>query len=268
MSNYMISQIKRDHLMNLLADGRREDGRQLDEMRKITVETGIIESAEGSARVHLGNTDVIAGVKVIPGTPYMDAPGDGVLTTGAELIPLAHESFEPGPPSEDAIELARVVDRGIRESGMIDVKQLCIKKGEEIWMVFIDIYALDYDGNLFDASNLAAVCALKNAIVPWKQYGKSRTDDDGNVTEMDNVPMPVTCLPISVTECKIGNDLIVDPNFDEEAISTARLTVTTDNDGNFRAMQKGGKGSITRGDLSLCLDRAVEIGKQIRNIIG
>ena len=263
MSNYVISQIKRDHLMNLLADGRREDGRQLDEMRKITVETGIIESAEGSARVHLGNTDVIAGVKVIPGTPYMDAPGDGVLTTGAELIPLAHESFEPGPPSEDAIELARVVDRGIRESGMIDVKQLCIKKGEEIWMVFIDIYALDYDG-----SNLAAVCALKNAIVPWKQYGKSRTDDDGNVTEMDNVPMPVTCLPISVTECKIGNDLIVDPNFDEEAISTARLTVTTDNDGNFRAMQKGGKGSITRGDLSLCLDRAVEIGKQIRNIIG
>ena len=268
MSNYVISQIKRDHLMNLLADGRREDGRQLDEMRKITVETGIIESAEGSARVHLGNTDVIAGVKVIPWTPYMDAPGDGVLTTGAELIPLAHESFEPGPPSEDAIELARVVDRGIRESGMIDVKQLCIKKGEEIWMVFIDIYALDYDGNLFDASNLAAVCALKNAIVPWKQYGKSRTDDDGNVTEMDNVPMPVTCLPISVTECKIGNDLIVDPNFDEEAISTARLTVTTDNDGNFRAMQKGGKGSITRGDLSLCLDRAVEIGKQIRNIIG
>ena len=235
-------------------------------MRKITVETGIIDSAEGSARVHLGNTDVIAGVKVIPGTPYMDAPGDGVLTTGAELIPLAHESFEPGPPSEDAIELARVVDRGIRESGMIDVKQLCIKKGEEIWMVYI--YALDYDGNLFDASNLAAVCALKNAIVPWKQYGKSRTDDDGNVTEMDDVPMPVTCLPISVTECKIGNDLIVDPNFDEEATSTARLTVTTDNDGNFRAMQKGGKGSITRGDLSLCLDRAVEIGKQIRNIIG
>ena len=135
--------------------------------------------------------------------PTASAPGDGVLTTGAELIPLAHESFEPGPPSEDAIELARVVDRGIRESGMIDVKQLCIKKGEEIWMVFIDIYALDYDGNLFDASNLAAVCALKNAIVPWKQYGKSRTDDDGNVTEMDNVPMPVTCLPISVTECKI-----------------------------------------------------------------
>ena len=222
MSNYVTSQIKRDHLMNLLAEGRREDGRQLDEVRKITVETGIIESAEGSAKVSLGNTTVMAGVKIIPGAPYMDAPGDGVITTGAALIPLAHESFEPGPPSEDAIELARVV------------------------------------GNLFDACNLAAVSALRSAIVPWKNYGKGE----------ENLPMPITCLPISVTECKIGNDLIVDPNFDEEAIAAARLTVTTDDDGNFRAMQKGGRGSITRSDLSLCLDRAVEIGKQIRKIIG
>ena len=258
MSNIVISQIKRDHLMNLLADGRREDGRQLDEFRKISIETGIIESAEGSARVSLGNTTVMAGVKIIPGAPYMDAPGDGVITTGAELIPLAHESFEPGPPSESAIELARVVDRGIRESGMIDVKQLCIKEGEEIWMVFIDIYALDYDGNLFDACNLAAVSALRSAIVPWKNYGKGE----------ENLPMPITCLPISVTECKIGNDLIVDPNFDEEQISTARLTVTTDDVGNFRAMQKGGRGSITLDELSLCLDRAVEKGAEIRKIIG
>lgn len=258
MSNIVISNIKRDHIMNLLAEGRRTDGRQLDEHRKIKIETGVIESAEGSARVYLGNTSVMAGIKIIPGAPYMDAPGDGVITTGAELIPLAHSSFEPGPPSEDAIELARVVDRGIRESGMIDVSKLCIKEGEKIWMVFIDIYVLDHDGNLFDACNLAAVSALRTAIVPWKTYGEGE----------ENLPMPVTCLPISVTECKIGNDLIVDPNFDEEAISTARLTVTTDDNGNFRAMQKGGKGSITRGDLSLCLDRAVEIGKQIRKIIG
>lgn len=257
MSDYIISQIKRDHLLNLLADGRREDGRRLDQVRDIKIETGMIESADGSARVKLGDTEVIAGVKLIPGAPYPDAPADGVLTTGAELIPLAHESFEAGPPGEDAIELARVVDRGIRESGMLDVKKLCIKEGEEIWMVYLDIYTLDYDGNLFDASNIAAVAALKTTIVPNKQYGKG-----------EDAPMPITCIPVSVTAAKIGNDLIVDPNFDEEAISTARLTVTTDNDGHFRAMQKGGKGSITRGDLSLCLDRAVEIGKQIRTIIG
>jgi len=257
MSEHVISEIKRDHIMNLLKEGRREDGRNVDDIREIQITTRCIESADGSARIKLGKTEVIAGVKIIPGTPFPDTPDSGVLTMGAELIPMAHASFESGPPGEDAIELARVVDRGIRESGMVDVKALCITAGEEVWMCFVDIYALDFDGNLFDASNIATVCALRTAIIPAEQYGKG-----------ENRPLPVTCTPISVTSVKIGNDLILDPNFDEEMISSARLTVTTDDDGNFRAMQKGGRGSITRDELSLCLDRAVEKGKAVRKIIG
>lgn len=257
MSNEVISEIKRDHIINLLNKGTRTDGRSPTGIREIQITTDCIESADGSARIKLGNTEVIAGVKIIPGTPFPDTPRSGVLTTGAELIPMAHQSFESGPPGEDAIELARVVDRGIRESGMVDVDALCITEGEEVWMCFIDIYALDYDGNLFDAANLAAVMALKTAIIPGEQYGKG-----------ENKPLPITCLPISVTSCKIGNTLILDPNFDEEHISSARLTVTTDDNGNFRAMQKGGQGSITLDELSQCLDAAVEKGKEIRKIIG
>ena len=257
MGSEIMSDIKRDHIVKLLEEGKREDGRGIEDFRKIQVETNCIESADGSARVKMGKTEVIAGVKIIPGTPFADTPNIGVLTTGAELIPMAHASFESGPPGEDAIELARVVDRGIRESGMVDVEALCITPGAEVWMCFIDIYALDYDGNLFDAANLAAVCALKTAVIPGEQYGKG-----------ENRPLPITCVPVSVTEVKVGNTLIVDPNFDEEQISSARLTVTTDDNGNFRAMQKGGCGSITLDELSLCLDRAVEKGAEIRKIIG
>ena len=257
MSNEVISQIKRDHIVNLLAKGTRTDGRTPTDIREIQITTNCIESADGSARVKLGNTEVIAGVKIIPGSPFPDTPNSGVLTTGAELIPMAHPSFESGPPGEDAIELARVVDRGIRESGMVDVEGLCITPGEEVWMCFIDMYALDYDGNLFDAANLAAVAALKTATIPGEQYGKG-----------ENKPLPITCTPISVTSYKIGNTLILDPNFDEEHIASARLTVTTDDNGNFRAMQKGGKGSITLDELNQCLDIAVEKGKEIRKIIG
>ncbi|MDR2846275.1 MAG: exosome complex protein Rrp42 [Candidatus Methanoplasma sp.] len=257
MSNPIVAEIKRDHILKLLREGKREDGRSVDEFRPLTITVGSIESADGSARVKLGRTEVIAGVKIIPGTPFGDTPDSGVLTTGAELIPMAHATFESGPPGEDAIELARVVDRGIRESGMVDVKKLCIVAGAEVWMCFIDIYALDYDGNLFDAASIAAVAALRNAVIPAEQYGKGA-----------NTPLPVTCTPVSITAAKIGNDLILDPNFDEEIISTARITITTDDKGNFRAMQKGGKGSLTRSELSLSLDRAVEKGKEIRKIIG
>ncbi|MDR2865955.1 MAG: exosome complex protein Rrp42 [Methanomassiliicoccaceae archaeon] len=256
MSRAIISEIRRNHILSLLAEGKRADGRTLEEIRNISLETGVIESADGSAIAKYGNTEVIVGVKIIPGTPFPDTPGKGVLTTGAELIPMAHPMFESGPPGEDAIELARVVDRGIRESGMVDVDALCMKPGEEVWMCFIDIYALNYDGNLFDAMNLAAVAALRTATVPAEQYGKGK-----------NHPLPTTCIPISVTAAKIGNTLILDPNFDEEQISSARLTVTTDDNGNYRAMQKGGQGSITLDELTQCLDMARDKGEEIRKII-
>jgi len=257
MSRAIISEIRKNHIIDLLKNGKRTDGRGPEDLREISVQTGVIESADGSAIAKYGDTEVIVGVKIIPGTPFADTPGKGVLTTGAELIPMAHPLFESGPPGEDAIELARVVDRGVRESGMVDVDKLCIKEGEEVWMCFIDIYALNYDGNLFDAMNLATVAALKTAMIPAAQYGKG-----------ENVPLPTTCIPISVTAAKIGNNLILDPNFDEEQISSARLTVTTDDEGNYRAMQKGGEGSITLDDLTRCLDLSRDKGKKIRKIIG
>jgi len=256
MSRAVISEIRKNHILELLKAGKRTDGRTPDDIRDISVETGVVESADGSAIVKYGDTEVIVGVKIIPGTPFADTPGKGVLTTGAELIPMAHPLFESGPPGENAIELARVVDRGIRESGMVDVEKLCIEAGKEVWMCFIDIYALNYDGNLFDATNLAAVAALRSAVVPAAQYGKG-----------DNYQLPTTCIPIAVTAAKIGNTLILDPNFDEEQISSARLTVTTDDDGNYRAMQKGGEGSLSLDELRQCLDMSRDMGKKIRKII-
>ena len=119
--------IKRDYLANLAEQGKRADGRRIDEYRNIEIETNIISKAEGSARVKIGNTQVIAGIKMDMGDPYSDTPDSGVMTTAAELIPLASPDFESGPPREDAIELARVVDRGIRESEIIEVDKLCIE---------------------------------------------------------------------------------------------------------------------------------------------
>jgi exosome complex component RRP42 len=257
MSRSVISEIRKNHIVELLKKGERMDGRRPMDLRDISVETDIVESADGSARVRYGKTDVIVGIKLIIGTPFSDTPNKGVLTTGAELIPMGHSDFESGPPGEDAIELARVVDRGIRESGMVEVDKLCITPGQEVWMCFIDIYALNYDGNLFDASNLAAVAALRSAVVPAADAGKG-----------DDYPLPVTCTPISVTAAKIANTLILDPSFDEEMIATARLTVTTDESGDLRAMQKGGQGALTVDEIKTVVKASREKGAEIRNIIG
>lgn len=153
--NDVIAEIRKDYIYNLAKRKERVDGRAFDEYRPISVEMGLIDKAEGSARVKIGNTQVMVGIKIQPGDPFPDAPDMGVIITNVELVPLASPSFEPGPPDENAIELARVVDRGVRESGAIDLSTLNLPDGK-VWLVFIDVHVLDHDGNLMDAAALGA----------------------------------------------------------------------------------------------------------------
>ncbi len=251
-----LSEVKKGHITTLLAKGKRSDGRSFGELRPVSIIEGAIETAEGSARMKLGNTEVVVGIKMAVGEPFADTPNKGVLTTNVELIPMAFEEFESGPPSPMAIELSRVVDRGIRESQMIDLEALCITPEKEVWVLYVDVYALDYDGNLFDASSIAAVAALKNTMVPAKRFGKG-----------EDFHLPLRSTPISCTTVKIGDYLVVDPTLEEEEVSSARLTVATDENGDLRAMQKGGSGFFTYEEVKKSIEMSVEAGRAIRGKI-
>lgn len=257
MARAVMSEIKKDHIHKLLAKGRRVDNRAWDEFRPITIQPGYIETAEGSARVKIGNTDVLVGVKMATGAPFADTPNKGVLSTNAELIPMASPNFESGPPDENSIELARVVDRGIRESQIVDLEALCIEPEKEVWIMFTDIYVLDYDGNLFDAAFLGAIAALNNTMVPAK------ANDRG-----DDYQLPIQHMPISVTAVQIENSILVDPTLDEEKVAEARLTVTTDENGDLRAMQKGLAGAFSLDQIYKCVETSQRLGNDLRKLIG
>jgi len=125
-----------DRIKEYLGRGKRFDGRTPEEFRKITIEKDISKKAEGSVRVRLGKSEVLVGVKMSVVEPYPDSQDEGVLMTTAELLPLSSERFENGPPKFPAIEMGRVIDRSLRESGFIDFKKLCIKEGEKVWNIF------------------------------------------------------------------------------------------------------------------------------------
>ena len=114
----------KSYIKSLIENGQRVDGRKLTDVRDIVITNDVSTKAEGSARVKWGDTEVIAGVKMSVGTPYSDSPDKGTLMVTSELLPMANENFSAGPPSIESIELARVIDRGIRESNMIDLKKL------------------------------------------------------------------------------------------------------------------------------------------------
>ncbi|MDD5651622.1 MAG: exosome complex protein Rrp42 [Candidatus Nanoarchaeia archaeon] len=251
----------KSHLKSLIEKEIREDKRKLDEFRKIKIEYGVSTSAEGSARVTFGETVVIAGVKMEPGTPFPDTPDEGVLMVNTELLPLSSPDFESGPPDIRAIELSRVVDRGIRESLVMDTKKLCIKKGEKVWMVFIDIYPLNDAGNLFDATALAAIAALKDTKIPT-------LDKDGKVDyhKKGTKAIPISGYPVETTVYLIGDKMVIDPTSEEEELVEARLTVATIGN-NLCAMQKGGSRELDSEEILKMIDLSAKKTEELRKLL-
>ncbi len=259
-SHSVIDELKKTQILELLEQGKRIDGRALDETREISIETNAIPKANGSAKVRLGDTEVICGIKIQPDRPFPDMGDKGIFICTAELLPLSHPTVETGPPQPHVIELARVVDRGIRESHMVDVSQLVIEKDKSVVGVFADNVVVDYDGNLFDACSYATTAALLTAKTPkWNMV-----DDKPTLVEGEDSPLPTTTIPVSVTMGKIGNYIIVDPNGDEWDSMDARITITSDSDENICALQKGGSDGFTQDEIIQCGEISVRVGSKIR----
>ncbi|OYT53737.1 MAG: RNA-binding protein [Candidatus Altiarchaeales archaeon ex4484_2] len=250
--------LRKDYVTSLMREGRRIDNRKLDEFREIKIEKGYSsEKAPGSAFINLGDTKVLVGISMGVGEPYPDRPTSGVMTTNVELRPIASPLFESGPPREKAIEIARVVDRGIRESGAIDLDKLYIEE-DKVWIAFIDVHVLDDGGNILDAAGIGAISALLDTRLPKYEDGVViRGEWEGK--------LPITCTPVPVTNVKIGSNLVVDPNLDEEYARETQLTVTTTDV--INAMQKSGIGVFSSEEVDEAIETSFKKAKEIREII-
>ena len=260
MTSSVLDQLKRKEIVDLLDQGKRIDGRAFDQSRPLSIETGVIPKANGSARVRLGDTEIVTGIKIQPDKPFPDLGDKGIFICTAEILPLAHPDAEPGPPGEDVIELARVVDRGIRESGMIDMSKLVLEKDKSVIGIFADNSVVDHDGNLFDACSYATTAAILSCKIPkWEIKNAIPV----LIEDHESSP-PITTIPVSITMGRIGEHILVDPNAEEWECIDARITITTNSDGNICALQKGGKDGFTVDQLSKCADIAISAATKIR----
>jgi exosome complex component RRP42 len=261
MSNNIVSRLKRKKIQEVVAAGKRMDGRGLLEFREMTFKTNFLKKSEGSAEIRLGKTHVIVGVKAGIGTPFEDTPDKGVLMCGAEYTPVAHSTWEPGPPPKGAIELARVVDRGLRSAEILDLKKLCLIEGKKVYLVFIDLYVLNWDGNLIDACGAAAIAALRNTKIPTFKVTKGELKATGKTKKLK-----LRAEPIPITITKINEHFILDATADEEEVADGRLTITIDENNNVTTMQKRGSVGFTVDEIKKCINIATEKAAEIRSL--
>lgn len=207
--------------------------------------------------------------------PYRDRPNEGSLAIYTEFSPMADPSFEAGRPGESAVELGRIIDRGLRESRAIDTESLCVLAGKLVWSIRVDLHILDNGGNLVDAANVAALAALMTFRRPECTLG----GEDGQevVVHPPEVQEPraliVHHLPIAVTFAFMTEDniLVIDPTYYEEAIMKGRMTVTINANEDICAIQKAGEVGIPPSIVMQCLRiaalKAADMSSKIENAV-
>lgn len=254
MSSMNPSNITINTMSKMFSEGKRFDGRKITDYRDVEVSLNVSSKAEGSARVKMGKTEVIAGVKLQLGAPYPDSPNKGNLMVSGDLLPLASPRIEMGPPHFPAIELPRLVDRAIRESHMIELDKLVVTPKEKVWTVIIDIYPLNDDGNLIDAATIAAIVALKNTEMPG-------LDVDGKIDyhtkSGKKLPLAKDVAPISFSFFKLGNSVILDPTREEEEVCETRVTYGISKWNKqymINSCQKNGITTFTKAEIESMMD--------------
>lgn len=255
----------------LLSD-LRVDGRRSFDYRRITIKFG---REDGSSEVQLGQTHVMGFVTSQLVQPYRDRPNEGTLAIYTEFSPMADPSFESGRPGESAVEVGRIIDRGLRESRAVDTESLCVVAGKLVWSIRIDLHIIDNGGNLVDAANIAALAALSTFRRPECTLG----GEDGQEVivhlpeEREPIPLIIHHLPVAVTFGFIGkeNTVVIDPTHYEETVMGGRMTATLNTNGDVCAIQKAGGEGVMQSVVMQCLRiasvKAGDITTKIKNAV-
>ncbi|XP_042449201.1 exosome complex component RRP42-like [Zingiber officinale] len=258
-----------------IAQDLRTDGRKRLHYRPISIETGVIPQANGSARVRLGATDVIVSIKAELGKPSSLQPDKGKVAIFVDCSPTAAPMFEGRGGEELSSELSVALQRCLLggKSGAgagIDPSSLVIVEGKVCWDLYIDGLVVSSDGNLLDALGAAIKVALSNTGIPKVTVilGPSPNDQpDVDLSDEEFLQFDTTGVPVIVTLTKVGRHYIADATLEEESQMSSAMSVSLNRHGHICGLTKRGAAGL---DPSVVLDMisvAQHVGEQLMSML-
>ena len=220
----------------------RIDGRESDQLRKISFTRNWLNNAEGSVLVEFGNTRVLCVASFTPGVPrWLVGKGAGWVTSEYAMLPRAthtrsdRESVK-GKLGGRTQEISRLVGRSLR--GVVDMKAL----GENT--IVIDCDVLQADGGTRTAAITGAYVALADAIT----WAKSK----GHVAQSAN---PITQSVAAVSVGIVNGQPMLDLCYEEDITAETDMNIVCTGDGNFIEVQGTAEGKpFDRALLNKLLD--------------
>jgi ribonuclease PH len=237
----------------------RPDHRAATELRPLEIVPNFISSAEGSALIRLGETQVICTASVEDGVPpFQKGSGNGWLTSEYSMIPRATSTRTPrestrGRQSGRTMEIQRLIGRSLR--AVIDLEAL----GERT--VWLDCDVIRADGGTRTASVTGALVALGLAVQKLQAHRALRAN-----------PLKDYLAAISVGI--VGDEKLLDLSYAEDSTAEVDMNIVMTGAGRLVETQATAEGrTFSTDDLNALIElarpaiqRLIEVQKSILKI--
>ncbi|NP_001307647.1 Exosome complex component RRP42 [Zea mays] len=258
-----------------IAQDLRTDGRRRLQFRSLSVQTGVIPQANGSARVRLGATDIIASVKAELGKPSILHPDKGKVAIFVDCSPTAEPLFE-GRGSEElsaelSVSLQRCLLGGKSGAGAaIDLSSLIVVDGKVCWDLYIDGLVVSSDGNLLDALAVAIKVALSDTGIPKVNVSVSAASDEEpevDVSDEEFLQFDTSGVPVIITLTKVGRHYIVDATSEEESQMSSAVSVSVNRHGQICGLTKRGGAGLDPSVIFDMISVAKHVSQQFISLL-
>ncbi|CAN1778594.1 Exosome complex component RRP42 [Linum perenne] len=249
----------------------RCDGRKRDSYRPIFVETGVIPQANGSARIRMGATEVIASVKAELGRPSALHLDKGKVAIFVDCSPVAEPTFEGRGGEELSAELSVTLQGcllgGTSGAGAgIDLKSLIVAEGKICWDLYIDGLVISSDGNLLDSLGAAIKAALANTAIPRVNVSAGAAGDEQpevDISDEEFLQFDTSAVPVIITLTKIGRHYIVDATSEEESQMSSAVSISINRKGHICGLTKRGGAGLDPSVISDMVSVAQHLSEQL-----
>lgn len=212
----------------------RHDRRNEREIRKITIETGVLKHPEGSVLITCGDTKVLCSATVEEKVPaFLKGAGSGWITAEYSMLPRAtntrnlRESVK-GKLSGRTMEIQRLIGRSLR--AVVDLEKL----GER--SIIVDCDVIQADGGTRTASITGAFVALRLAV-------------DRLLTANTLLEDPIKEHLAAISVGILGEgQCVVDLDYEEDAAAAVDMNLVMTEGGNFVEIQGTGEAATFTGE--------------------
>lgn len=205
----------------------RHDGRAVQQLRPIKIETNVFKHPEGSVIISFGDTKVICSATLEESVPpFLRNSGTGWVTAEYSMLPRAtntrnrRESAE-GKLTGRTMEIQRLIGRSLR--AVIDLEKL----GER--SIIVDCDVIQADGGTRTASITGGFVALRLAINKLLANGELKKD-----------PIKEHLAAISVGVLPEGT-VVTDLDYQEDSSAAVDMNLVMTESGRFVEIQGTGE---------------------------